>query len=64
MEVGERIKDIRTKKGINQLTLASMAKISNTYLSDIEVGRTLPSLKTLKKLATALEVDASIFLKL
>lgn len=63
MEIGERIRDIRTKKGINQLTLAKVAGISNTYLSDIEVGRTTPSVKTLVKLAKALDIEASIFLK-
>jgi transcriptional regulator with XRE-family HTH domain len=63
MEIGERIRETRSKKGINQLTLARMAKVSNTYLSDIEVGRTTPSLKTLLKLAKAMDVDASIFLK-
>nr|WP_242954264.1 helix-turn-helix transcriptional regulator [Clostridium puniceum] len=35
--------------------------MSNTYLSDIEVARTKPSLKVLEKIAKALEVDIKIF---
>lgn len=63
MEIGEKIREIRVKKGINQVKLAKLAGISNTFLSDIEVGRTTPSIKTLLKLAKALEEDASVFLR-
>ncbi len=43
--------------GINQNKLAQLSGISNTYLSDIENLRTVPSLKTLNSLAIALEVS-------
>lgn len=58
---GARVKEIRCRKGINQKKLAELAGISNSYLSDIEVGRTNPSLKTLFKIAKALGVDISTF---
>ena len=56
-DIGANIKQIRLMKRISQRKLADLAGISNTYLSDIEVGRTNPSLKTLLKLAAALELD-------
>lgn len=56
-EVGANIKSIRQHKNISQRKLAERAGISNTYLSDIEVGRTNPSLKTLEKIAAALEME-------
>lgn len=56
-DIGANIKQIRLIKKISQRKLAELARISNTYLSDIEVGRTNPSLKTLLKLAAALELD-------
>lgn len=56
-DIGANIKQIRLIKKISQRKLAELAGISNTYLSDIEVGRTNPSLKTLLKLAAALELD-------
>lgn len=65
LRIGAIIKSIRLEKGIKQIELARMAGISNTYLSDIESGRTVPSLKTLTKIAHALGVenDWNIFLK-
>jgi transcriptional regulator with XRE-family HTH domain len=58
---GSKIKELRKQKGISQKQLAIMAKISNSYLSDIEVGRTNPSLKTLFKIAKVIEVDINTF---
>jgi len=60
--LGIKIRELRIEKNIKQVELAKLAGISNTYLSDIEKGRTLPSLKTLYKLASALNVDVDIFL--
>ncbi|MCH4198721.1 MAG: helix-turn-helix domain-containing protein [Clostridium tyrobutyricum] len=60
--IGEKIKEERIKKGLKQYELAEKAGISNTYLSDLEVGRTAPSIKTLDKLSKVLEVDIKIFL--
>lgn len=63
MEIGKKIREERKKKNLKQQELAKMANISNTYLSDIEVGRTTPSIKTLMKISKALGVDCSIFLE-
>lgn len=63
MKLGEVIKDLRLKNNIKQVELAKISEISNTYLSDIENGRTIPSIKTLMKIAKALGVeDINIFL--
>ncbi|SHJ92867.1 helix-turn-helix domain-containing protein [Paramaledivibacter caminithermalis] len=62
MEIGKKIREERKKRNLQQQELAKMADISNTYLSDIEVGRTTPSIKTLMKISKALGVDCSIFL--
>lgn len=61
--IGEKVRSERLNKSIKQKELAEMAGISNTYLSDIEVGRTTPSIKTLMKLAEALEVDCEVLLR-
>ncbi len=53
MEIGKKIKFIRKSMGINQNKLAQLSGISNTYLSDIENLRTVPSLKTLTSSAIA-----------
>ena len=65
MTIGSKIKELRLQKGMNQKDLAKKAGISNTYLSDIEHQRTNPSIKTLSKIAEALEIDFDwdVFLK-
>lgn len=55
--LGRKIKSERLIKGLKQFELAKRAGISNTYLSDIETGRTTPSLRTLNRLAKALDLD-------
>lgn len=63
MEIGAKIREERVKRGLSQRILAKQSGISNTYLSDIEVGRTLPSVNTLLKISKALEKDIGTFLK-
>lgn len=63
MQIGAKIKFIREEKGIKQIELAKLAGISNTFLSDIERGRTQPSIKTLTKITTALGIEWNIFLQ-
>lgn len=42
---------------MTQKQLATKAGICNSYISDLEVGRTEPSLKTLYKISKALTID-------
>jgi transcriptional regulator with XRE-family HTH domain len=53
----KKMKKLRLQKGFSQKSLAAMAGISNTYLSNIEVGRINPSIKTLFSIAKLLDVD-------
>lgn len=55
-DLGSRLRELRKQKGMKQKDLALMAGISGSYLSDIEVGRTDPSVKTLFKLSEALGI--------
>jgi len=57
MQLGKRIKDIGVFRKMKQKDLARGAGISTTYLSDIENDRTLPSVRTLTKIAQVLEID-------
>lgn len=63
MDIGEKIRKEKVKKGLKQCELANKSEISNMYLSDIEVARTTLSLRILMKIAEALGVDCTIFLK-
>lgn len=52
---GARLRELRSKRGMTLETLADEAKMSLTFLSDMERGIKVPSLTTLVRLAVALE---------
>lgn len=54
-----RIKVIRENKGLSIRALAAKAKMSFTYLSNVENGKADPSLSTLKRIAKALKVKVA-----
>ncbi len=58
---GQRVRDLRKKKGLTQEQLAEMAKIDYSYLNAIEAGRKNPSLKRIAKLARVLEISLPEF---
>lgn len=55
--IGSRIKEKRLELKLTRDKLAHMAKISDKFLYDIELGRKGMSAETLYKLARALEVS-------
>lgn len=57
--VGEVIREYRTKKGVSQEVLSGLADIGRTHLSAIERGERKPTLETLYRIATALDVNMS-----
>ena len=54
--VGKRISLIRKNRGMTQEQLAEKAELSNIYISHIENSRSIPSLETLMKLCSALDI--------
>lgn len=62
MSTGKRVRALRAEKDWTLKELAAKAGISLGFLSDIERGRTNPSLDTLKALAEALSVDPQILI--
>lgn len=63
LKIGKNIREIRRGKRIKQIVIAGSSGISNTYLSDIENGRAIPSLKVLIRIAHSLDTDISDLLK-
>jgi transcriptional regulator with XRE-family HTH domain len=58
------LRRLRNAKGLSQDDLAYEAKVSRSYLSQIEKGVFFASLKIVGKLATALNVEPAELLKL
>jgi transcriptional regulator with XRE-family HTH domain len=55
--VNARIRQIREARGLSQLALARKAGMNPKYLSQIENGWRAPGLKSLDRLATALDLS-------
>ena len=59
MEIGERLRNIRTSKGLSIYKLAQETGISQNHISDLELGRRKPSVETLKRLIVPLGITLS-----
>ncbi len=59
--IGTIIKDLRKARGIEQDELAQKSGFSQAYISQIENGKTNPSLKALRKIAVVFGVDEKYF---
>jgi len=61
-EVGRRIAQRRKELGMKQFEVNEKADLSEKYLSNIELGKSVISIDTLMKLCTALEATPNNFL--
>ena len=59
---GATVRGLRHRLGISQETLAERADLHRTYIADIEGGRRNVTLKTMDRLARALEVSLAALL--
>lgn len=56
---GERVREIRTFKGLSQEELARLAKIDRTYIGGIERGERNAGIKNVWRIADALGIPAA-----
>lgn len=56
MRFGQRLRDVRTTKGVSQEKLADLAGLHRTYVSSVERGKCNISLINIDRLASALKV--------
>lgn len=61
--IGERVRLLREKQGINQDQLGKAIGVRQTTISEIENGRNKPSWKTLESLSDYFSVQMSYFLQ-
>jgi transcriptional regulator with XRE-family HTH domain len=60
--LGAAVRARRTAEGLTIEAFADRAGLNVTYLSDIERGRTNPSLRKIEDIAAALDVSVSVLL--
>ncbi len=61
MNIGETIRNFRLQKGMSQGDIEKRTGLLRCYLSRVENGHTIPSLDTLHKIATAMEIPLAQF---
>jgi transcriptional regulator with XRE-family HTH domain len=63
MDVGSRLRELRTERGLSMRALGRQSGLSTNALSMIERGKTSPSVSTLYKIATALDIPITAFFR-
>jgi transcriptional regulator with XRE-family HTH domain len=63
LQVASAIRMLRQKSGLSQRQLALRMQVPRTYVSKIENEKAMPTLSSLQRLATALEVSMGDLLK-
>jgi transcriptional regulator with XRE-family HTH domain len=61
MNIGETIRSFRLQKGMSQGDIEKRTGLLRCYLSRVENGHTIPSLDTLAKIASAMEMPLGQF---
>jgi transcriptional regulator with XRE-family HTH domain len=61
MNIGETIRNFRLQKGMSQGDIEKRTGLLRCYLSRVENGHTIPSLDTLAKIATSMDVPLAQF---
>lgn len=56
-QLGENIAKLRTKQKISQVGLSDLCGFEKSNMSRIENGNTSPTIKTLRKIAKALDIE-------
>ncbi len=57
LQVARAVRDTRRSRNLSQRQLATRMQVPRTYISKIENAKAMPTLSSLERLATALEVD-------
>jgi len=62
-KLGKNLKRIRTAKGISQGEISRKLEVDKSFLSNIENGKTNPTLSTIAKIAKAIGVSVGELMK-
>ena len=57
MEIGEKVKELRVGKGLNIKQLSELVECTPSLISQLERGKTDPSISMLKRIARALDAN-------
>jgi len=60
-KIGDRIKELRSRQGISQESLAHLADLDRTYVNSVENGKRNISIENIEKIAKALKISIKEF---
>ena len=63
VKLGKNLKRIRMEKGISQGEIARTLKVGRSFITNIENGKTNPTLDTIAKIAKAIGVSVGELMK-
>lgn len=63
IDVARAVRDMRASRSLSQRQLAARMNVPRTYISKIENGKAMPTLGSLERLASALEIDICVLLR-
>lgn len=58
----QKLQELRRQKGFSQKKFARLAGVSQSNISEIEAGKKIPRVPTLRRLAAALGVQLSVLI--
>lgn len=61
-DTGEKIKELRKARGLNQDQLAELASLNRVTIAKYESGRVEPGAQALSRIADALEISTDVLL--
>ncbi len=61
--IGERIRRLRLKRSMGLVELGTRTGLSASFLSQLETGRVVPTIRNLAKLALVFQKDLSYFFR-
>ena len=62
-EIGDSIKRMRLKRSMGLVQLGLLCGLSSSYLSQLETGKVIPTLRNLARIAMAFKVDIAVFFR-
>ena len=63
VKLGRNLKRIRTQKGVSQGDIARSLKVGRSFITNIENGKTNPTLNTIARIAKAVNVAVGELMK-
>jgi len=63
LSLGKRLQELRRRRGLTATELATRVQVTSGFISQLEHGRTSPSLETLQRLAQTLQVPLTYLLQ-